>query len=214
MRQHIYRHVQIYVLSLLAILASAGDVTAQSMSYSVYMDEYGDEYYNMIGYAELEDWSGCASGTPIPYQMHMYSPTNRYTSVFNSNTIMLSSEWEEGQWQISSLFQFNCNCNPQGGSHTFTVGSTAWPGISLRVTFYDNPTYDKDKNRCNYTGIICASGSPTCFFGGGLNAFQGGTCPPYMKRTWFVATREKEGQTTHNCLFGLDAAADKPGVCS
>jgi hypothetical protein len=96
---------------------------AQSMSYSAYSDAYptgDDSGSDVTGYGSLEDYAGCASGSPTPSYMELYSPT-RYATGGSSVTMPFDSE--EGSWTVVSHFSFTCNCAPYGGSHTFTIGN-------------------------------------------------------------------------------------------
>jgi len=120
------------ILLLAAVCLTTRTATAQTMSYSAFSDAYGDDE-SIIGYGDLEDYGGCAQGSPNPYFMELYSPT-RYAT--GSSNVSMAYSAEDGDWTVVSHFSFGCNCAPYGGSHTFTVGSGATGPVNGYIARY------------------------------------------------------------------------------
>jgi hypothetical protein len=194
------------VFSLLALCSS--QAAAQSMSYSVYTDMWdnGDQS-TVVGYSELDDNAGCAGGSPTSTWTSIYSPT-RYSEVWGS-TASLPFDGEEGNWSVGGTFQLQCNCGPQGFTHSFSVGGSLSWHLSIKRTYYYGPV--REGLACYYLDLACSSGSPTCSWGMSIATWPTSlVCPDYSYADWLVAQRG----TSATCLFALSSPANGPGPCN
>ena len=192
-----------------ALFVCVSGARAQTMSYSIYMTEYANSSLTITGYADLQDYGGCASGNPIPAHMEIWSPS-RYKKTYNSSTVTMPFNGEQGQWDIVSHFQFTCNCAPYGGSHTFMPAAGIDPWFKITTTYYQNPV-KIGEDTCDYQDTACYSGKPTCGAEGiGFRLETWPVCPPFMQRKWLVGVKGASA----NCLVGIDKAVNSGGTCN
>ena len=183
------RLARVYVVHIVILTWSS--IAQAQMSYSVYTDMWGNDP-NVVGYAELDDGSGCLSGITAQ-STTLYSPTRMASS--GGSTTQMAYSSETGDWTVVGNYTMQCNCSPYGGGHVFGFGSGLTWHLSHKVTYYTNGSYYPPF--CYYPTTACTSGTPSCTSGTGFNITGG--CPTYLEAHWAVATRG----TTYVCLISV-----------
>ena len=168
------------------VLAFCNRASAQSMSASVYSDfgpaSWGGDLW-MDSWATSESNSGECEHLSFQTTATVISPTGRSYSQtmyqFYSGA-SLDFQQEEGNWEITSLLEFNCSCDGNVGVSFGTVSPAFY-----HQTYYTDPTrYTSPQTACAYFETACTSGTVVCGMPPYFDLDPPPVCSPFVQVTW------------------------------
>jgi hypothetical protein len=198
-------------IAVTLVFAFGTPTWAQSMGASVYSDfgpgAWGGELW-VDSWATAESSSGECEHSFFQTTAAVISPTGRsYSNTYSqmSSAASLQVQEEEGDWEITSLLEFDCSCD---GGVAVSFG-TMVPATN-HVTFYRSPFWlQGPPPSCTFVNGACTSGTVVC---GSV---------PHVVVGWYACPGFAKAYTTRmwipgwgfQCSPSIDHWAPEGGAC-